>query len=55
MEPPATPTTRTSTARSAVLWLATWTYESEGEPLVMAATLVDVPPISTTTPSPTSA
>ena len=25
IEPPATPTTRTSSARNAVAWLATWT------------------------------
>ena len=46
--------TRTSTARRAVLWLATCTYDSWGWPLWMAAMLVDVPPISITTPSPTS-
>ena len=35
----------------AVAWLATWTYDSAGRPRLMAATLVDVPPTSTMTPS----
>ena len=51
IEPPATPSTRTSSARMAVAWLATWTYDSAGRPRLMAATLVDVPPTSTMTPS----
>src|SRR5215468_6372153 len=55
IEPPATPTTRTSTARTAVAWLATFTYDSNGRPSRTAATLVDVPPTSRMTPSVTLA
>src|SRR4051812_106758 len=51
IEPPATPTTRTSTLRRAVAWEATRTYDSAGRPWRMAAMLVDVPPTSMTTAS----
>src|SRR5262249_58477533 len=51
IEPPATPTTRTSTARRAVACDATVTYDISGRPSRTAATLVDVPPTSTMTPS----
>ena len=51
IEPPATPTTRTSTARSAVACDATVTYDNSGRPSRIAATLVEVPPTSTMTPS----
>ena len=48
IDPPATPTTRTSTLRSAVACDATRTYDSAGRPPRIAATFVDVPPTSIT-------